>query len=148
MLTLHRHHPTPDEAALLAVVQAWRRFDWDRALLASCVAFHLILAVVLAIAPYDLVLTEGTRPVLDIASRYVWATVFLAVAAAVGSLHWMRSRLVHLAAWTAVTFLGGMWVTAFALAVLQGRGSAVGVVVWPFLYGPWVVVAFRSLGKR
>jgi hypothetical protein len=130
-------------------VNAWRRFHWDRFLLGWCAAFHLLAGLILAFAPLGQVLTEGTRPVLELASRHVWAVVFLAAAAASASLLWRAEPWRQLAAWLTVFPLGLMWLTAFTLAVLDGRGSALVVVVWPFLYIPWGLAAVRlGLGKR
>lgn len=151
MLTVAPRHWTDEEQALFTVVRWWRRlrFDWSQFLLAWCAAFHLITAITLALAPYDQILSQGTRPVLDIASRYVWAVAFAAVGLSITYLWRPRGRTVSKLIWVAALFLGGMWLTAFALAVFNGEGNAIGVVVWPFLYGPWAVVAVRrSLGKR
>lgn len=139
---------TEEEVALLTVVNRWRKFPWEPFLIGWCSAFHVITAVTLAFAPLDQVLTEGTRPVLEIASRQVWAVVFCAVGLAVAFVLRRRHDAAQWLIWLSVMFLGGMWLTAFGLAVLRGEGSAVGVVVWPFLYGPWAIVAFLSLGKR
>jgi hypothetical protein len=142
---------TPDQD-LEAIVKtaAWFTWPgWDRFLVAWCSLFHLAAAWVLATAPYKLVWTEGTAPVLELASRYVWAVDF----AAAGLLSWALLRtsraLVQMACWFVVMVTGGLWVTAFSLAVLRGEGSALGIVVWPFLYGPWAIVAVRvGLGRR
>lgn len=149
MLTVAPPHQRHSDEPLLGLLRRLRRFDWDRFLLGWCAAFHLLTAVTLAIFPRDQVLTEGTRPVLELASRYVWAVVFAAAGVAVAWLLRPRRRAARIPVWAAVLGLGGMWLTAFFLAVLDGRGSALGVVVWPFLYGPWAIVAVRSSsGKR
>lgn len=136
-----------EERALLDVVQTLWRFDWDRFLLAWCAAFHMLIAVTLFTAPWDQLLSAGTRPVFDIASRYVWGGVFLTVAVAL-VIHRPQAKWMRALAWMTVLFLGGTWLTAFSLAVLRGQGNAIGVIVWPFLYGPWAIVAYRSLRKR
>jgi hypothetical protein len=148
VLTMPRRQVT-DEAALLAVVKRWRRFEWDRFLIGLCAAFHLGVAVPLALAPVDQIVNAGTAPVFDIASRYVWAVAYLvAGSAAVLLLRW-RTPFVQCLTWFTVLPLGGLWWTAFVLAVLSGRGSAIGVVVWLTLYGLFSVVAVRvALGKR
>lgn len=140
---------TDDEAALLEVVKRWRRFEWDRFLIGLCGAFHLGVAVPLAFAPYGQIFNAGTEPVFELASRYVWAGLFLlAGVAAVALLRW-RTTPVQILTWFTVLPLGGAWLTAFALAVFNGRGSAIGVVVWLTLYGLFTVVAARiALGKR
>lgn len=122
---------------------------WDRFLIAWCAGFHIIAGFVLTGAPYELVLTEGTKPVLDLASRHVWAGIFIAAGLLCAGLLHRPWPVVQMAAWFVVLVTGGMWLTAFALAVWRGEGSALGVVVWPFLYGPWAIVAIRvGLGKR
>lgn len=114
-----------------------------------CLAFHLLTGVTLAAAPLNQVLTEGTRPVLELASRYVWAILFVTVGVALACLRHGLPSALRIPVWASMLGLGAVWLTAFSLAVLHGRGSALGVVVWPFLYGPWLVVAVRhSLGKR
>jgi hypothetical protein len=133
------------------VVRWWQRvhFDWQRFLVAWCAAFHLLIAFTLALAPYQQIYNAGTAPVYLIASRYVWAALFLV--AGLFSLLLLRRQtaLVQCLTWFTVLPLGGTWLTAFVLAVYAGRGSAIGVVVWPFLYLPWAVAGVRiALGKR
>lgn len=129
--------------------EAPRRWSWDQFLLAWCSAFHLLVGFTLAAAPLGQVLTEGTRPVLELASRYVWAAVFTLVGLAVACLRQRVPPVLRIPIWALTLGLGAVWLTAFSLAVLDDRGSALGVVVWPFLYGPWAVLAVRhSLGKR
>lgn len=138
-----------EEAALLDVVQLWRRFEWDRFLVTWCAAFHIAIAVPLAFAPEDQILNAGTRPVLELASRYVWAAAFLMAGVLTLFLLRRRTAPMQFLTWFTVLPLGGIWLTAFALAVLNGQGSAIGLTVWPFLYGPWAVAGVRmALGKR
>lgn len=126
-----------------------RRFDWPRFLLGWCVLFHAATALTLATAPWHQLLTQGTAPVFELASRYVWAAAFAAAAALSGALLHRPRPVLQALTWLTVMFLGGVWLTAFSLAVWDGAGSALGVVVWPFLYGPWAVVAMRlGLGRR
>ena len=133
----------------MSVVAQWRRFEWDRFLVAWCAGFHLLIAFTLTFAPYEQIFNAGTRPVFQIASRYVWAGIFLTAGLLALSLLRWRTTPVQILTWFVVLPLGGTWLTAFALAVLNGQGSAIGVVVWPFLYGPWAVAGIRiALGKR
>lgn len=122
---------------------------WERFLVASCALFHGLLAFTLAFAPYEQIYNAGTAPVYDIASRYVWAALFsVAAVAAVFLLH-RQTAPRQFVTWFTVLPLGAAWWLAFVLAVLNGRGSALGVVVWAVLYGIWAVVAIRiALGKR
>ena len=155
---LQRNHPvltalpplrTADEAALLDVVKQWRRFEWDRFLVGWCAAFHVATAVPLAFAPYEQIFNAGTAPVFAMFSRYVWAAVFLTVGIITASLLRWRTPLVQFLTWFTVLPLGGAWLTAFLLAVLDGRGSAIGLTVWIALYGPWSVAGVRiALGRR
>lgn len=135
---------------MLAVARAVSRFDWgwERFLHGMCVFFHGLMAVTLALAPLDQIYNAGTRPVFDLASRYVWAVAFAVVAVSLVLLRDTRRRGLLAAAWLLTVFLGGMWLTAFALAVSRGVGSAIGVVVWMTIYGIFAVVGYRSLGKR
>jgi hypothetical protein len=140
----------PEEVrSLLAFVTWFRRLTWDRYLLGACAAFHLIVGLLLAFAPYDQIYTAGTRPALELAPRHAWAVLFLAVGVAVATQTRTRRPGMRLFVWFAVLFLGGAWLTAFGSAVLTGSGSALGLGLWGFLYGLWATVAFRlGLGKR
>lgn len=146
-----RHREVEDPGALLAVARTMDRlkFNWERFLVGWCALFHVATAVPLALAPADQIVNAGTRPVFEMASRYVWAALFLLAGLLAASLlHW-RTPLMQLLAWFTVLPLGGVWLTAFALAVSKGEGSAIGLTVWPFLYGPWAVAGVRiALGKR
>ncbi len=135
--------------ALLDVVKRWRRFEWDKFLIGWCAVFHLATALPLAFAPRGQIVTAGTAPVFEIASRYVWAGLFLAAGLLCMALLYRQTALVQFLTWFTVLPLGGVWLTAFALAVADGRGNAIGLTVWPFLYGPWAIAAVRmALGKR
>jgi vacuolar-type H+-ATPase subunit I/STV1 len=127
-----------------------RRFDWQLFLIAWAAAFHLIIGFTLAVAPYDQIHNAGTAPVLAMGSRYSWALLFVVA----GTLSLLVSRNPRpggllFAAALVVFPLGAVWLAAFVAAVLQGNGSALSVVIWPFLYGPWCVAMLRvGLGKR
>lgn len=151
MLTVHPRFPIADEAVARVVVRWWQRiqFDWQRFLVGWCSAFHLLIAFTLACAPYEQIYNAGTAPVYQIANRYVWAFLFLLAGVLSAVLLRRPTTPVQLATWFTVLPLGGAWLTAFVLAVLDGRGSAIGVVVWPFLYGPFALAGVRlALGKR
>lgn len=143
--------PTPDDRQLLATVEHVRSYwpGWDRFLIAWCAAFHMAMAVPLAFAPRAQIVNAGTAPVYEIASRYVWAGIFLGAGLLAVAVLYRPPAWVQMLAWVAVFGVGGAWLTAFILAVLNDKGSAIGVTVWPFLYGPWAVAATRmALGKR
>ena len=108
---------------------------WGRFVIGASAAFHAALAVVLVTFPYEQLVTEGTRPVFDTWSRYVWAGSFAVAAVGLAaSLRWRKPAL-HVVVWLWVTFLFGAWLTPLSLAVLDGGGSPVAVVVLLFLYG-------------
>lgn len=151
VLTLHRHPTVPDEVALLTVGRWWLRFqfDWQRFLVGWAGAFHLLIAFTLTFAPYEQIYNAGTAPVYEIAPRYVWAALFLLAGLFALLLLRRQTTLMQCLTWFTVLPLGGAWLTAFVLAVIAGRGSAIGVVVWPFLYVPWALAGLRiALGKR
>lgn len=147
---MHRHR-TADEAALLEVGRMFQRlsFDWQRFIVAACAVFHLGISSALALAPLDQIYNAGTAPVFALANRYVWATLFALAGGMSVVLLRRRTTPVQLCWWFTVSPLGGAWWTAFVLAVLDGRGSAIGVVVWLVLYGIFSVAGLRiALGKR
>lgn len=109
-----------------------------------CGMFHLGTAVPLAFAPASQVVTAGTLPVFQMAPRPVWAVLFLVAGVAVLLLsERLGSFPLQLLTWFTVFPLGGLWLTAFSLAVVSGHGSALSIGVWVSLYGPWVVTAVR-----
>jgi hypothetical protein len=151
MLTVHPRFPIADEAVARVVLRSWQRFqfDWQRFLVGACAAFHLGVSAPLAFAPIDQILNAGTAPVFAIANRYVWAAAFLAAGTAATFLLRWQTTLTQCLTWFTVLPLGGLWWTAFVLAVIDGRGSAIGVVVWFTLYGLFAVAGARmALGKR
>jgi len=143
--------PRDEDRQLLATVETVRSYwpGWDRFLVGWCALFHIALAAPLAFAPARQIINAGTEPVFEIASRQVWSTIFLAAGLlTIAALHWQTAP-VQFITWLTVFGVGGAWLTAFTLAVLDDRGSAIGVTVWPFLYGPWAVAGIRmALGKR
>ena len=128
-------------------MQRVKRFDWERFLIATCTGFHALLGFTLVAAPIDQVYNAGTAPVFALAPRFVWGVLFLAAGFFSGLLLRYRAPLFQFAAWLLVFPLGTAWLAAFTLAVLQGHGSALSVVVWPTLYVSWAVLAVR-LGLR
>lgn len=125
------------------------RFDWQRFLIGWGGFIHLGFFSALAFAPYRQIYNAGTAPVYEIANRYVWAALFLLAGSLCFLLLRRQSALMHFATWFTVLPLGGAWLTAFILAVLDGRGSAIGIVAWIALYVPPAVAGVRlALGKR
>jgi hypothetical protein len=127
-----------------------RSFDWDRFLLAKCAVFHTLVAFTIFVAPWDQLYNAGTAPVWDMAPRSMWAAGFMAGAIASGlAAHYLPRGILLFFVALMVFPLGIIWFAAFVLAVLQGHGSALSVVVWPFLYSSWLVAIARlGLGKR
>lgn len=143
--------PHKDQEALMTVGRWMQQlqFDWQRFIVSACALFHLGVASALAAAPYEQIYNAGTAPVYEIATRYVWAAAFALAGLVSLVLLRRQSGLVQLAWWFSVLPLGGLWWTAFVLAVADGRGSAIGVVVWFVLYGIFSVAGVRiALGKR
>ena len=128
----------------------WSRFDWQRFLIFWCAVFHAAVAFTLACAPYWQILNAGTAPVFALASRYLWALLFaVAAASAVAMLLTNYRPGLQMLTWLTVFPLGGTWLVAFTLAVLQGHGSALSVIVWPVIYIPFALAAIRiGLGRR
>lgn len=143
--------PNEDDRTLIATVEQVRGWwpGWEWFLVAWCATFHVAMAVPLAVAPVEQIVNAGTQPVFDLASRYVWAVIFLTAGLLTGLVLHRQTAPLQLITWVTIFGIGGAWLTAFAVAVLNDRGSAIGVTVWPFLYGPWAVAGIRmALGKR
>lgn len=124
-------------------------FRWEQFLIRWCAAFHGLMALIFAVAPLEQLHNAGTDPVFRLASRSVWALLFALCAG--GSLLMLHKYHpgVQLATWVLVFSVSAIWFAAFLLAVVHHRGSAISIIVWPFLYGPWIVAALRvGLGKR
>ena len=149
------HHPVyalDDQDALLKVatsVQRVREFDWAKFLLRCGMTLHLVAAVVVGTWPYEQLLTEGTRPVFELAPRSVWALLFIGGGLLLLALSMQPTTA--LAAFTGLltSLVGGAWLTAQFLAVKRGDGSPMALAMWPFLYLPWLTVVARlAAGKR
>jgi hypothetical protein len=134
----------------------WIHDRWARLIVAICAGFHLLLALVLVVAPVQTVITEGTLPVFELMGRYAWAVWFL-FAGIASALLVMKPTIPRMVAtWGSVIPLGFAWSGTFAISVIQGRGSAIGLVVWPTLLtvfavaGMWIATheALRSPDGR
>jgi len=146
MLIAHPHVIGSKERRTLATVT--RKFRaWVPGLVLSCAAFHILAGLILGFAPEAVIVSKGTQPVLELLPREVWAVIFIGVGVLVYCLFSRIHRLSSIAIRTVVLWVAGAWFTTFLLAVFRGEGNAIGLIIWPFLYGPWLL-AMRSLGKR
>lgn len=128
-----------ERVALLDYVQWWRRVDWDRVAVGVIAGFFVWLSLTLMLAPTQQVLTQGSRPAFDLAPPHVWAWGFLLGGVAAT---WLAARVTGLrqaVAWFLVAPAQTVWLGASVMAVLEGGGSAIGVVLWS------VVLAFTAL---
>lgn len=111
----------------------WLHDRWARLIIAFCASFHLLMALVLAFASEDVVVTSGTLPVFTLMGRGAWAVVFL-IAGVASALLVARVTVPRMiVTWGTVIPLGFAWTGTFAIALIEGRGSAIGLVVWPTL---------------
>lgn len=104
---------------------------WERFLLAEAVVFHALCALALA---------GG--------AQWSWAVAFAVAAAAAGLLLRHVTAATQIVTWYVIFPLGVAWGVTLAYGVGDSAASTLGVVAWPFLYLPWVVVAVRlALGR-
>lgn len=111
----------------------------------GCVAaFHLLVAITIALAPRNQIVTPGTSAIFGTIPLPAWVLWFgltggVAVAATV------RATATRLAlTWIGVFPLGIAWIYGFSVAVTHGRGNAVFAIVWPFLLIWWLTLAVRA----
>jgi hypothetical protein len=142
-----------EQEALLTVVDHLRRLDWDRIAVGIVAVMHLWLAVTLVLAPRVQVLTQGSRPAFDLMPPEWWA-VWLAVGGIIAVALVLRVTAVRqVFAWLVVAPAQTVWLAASVLAVTQGGGSAIGVVLWSVLLAFTALTAIRlaiayASGKR
>jgi len=117
----------------------WLRDHAARIILTICSAFHLLMAAVLAFMPEDLVVTEGWLPVFTLMGRHPWAVVYLIAGVSAAALVAKATLPRMICTWGTVVPTGFAWTGTFAIGVIQGRGSAIGLVVWPTLLSVFVV---------
>lgn len=134
------HLPLSDEEmALMTVARWWQRTDWDRVGVAVVAAFYLWMALTLMLAPHVQILNQGSKPAFELMPPPVWATAFIIGGAAAIALAWRVTGVRQVVVWSVVFPAQAMWLSASVLAVLQGGGSAIGVVLWS------VILAFTAL---
>jgi len=123
----------------MTVARWWQRTDWDRVAVSIIAAFYLWLSLTLVLAPASQVLTQGSRPAFDLFAPGWWAVGFLVGALAAVALAQHVTGARQVAAWLFIFPAQTVWLGASVLAVLQGGGSAIGVVLWS------VILAFTAL---
>jgi hypothetical protein len=142
-----------EEEALLNLVLKLRRLDWDRIAVGIVAVMHLWLAFTLVFAPRVQVLTQGSRPAFDLFPPERWA-VWLALGGIAATALAVRVTAVRqVLAWFVVAPAQTVWLAASVLAVTQGGGSAIGVVLWSVLLAFTALTAIRlaiayASGKR
>lgn len=100
----------------------------------------LVLGVVIAAGPQQLVVTSGSMPLFEVwpdswsltGARIAWGVAWVAAALALVALSWRTTHVwMQVVAWsTAAT--SGMWAAGFVWFAIDGRGSAIGAVVFTF----------------
>lgn len=115
--------------------------NWLRIELACLAAVHIVLGGIVALGDQALVVTTGSRPVFEIWPsvlsvsdlRWLWGYVFV-IGGALFLWTASRQRIGRMiAAEIAVGFGHGTWSVSLFIAVLDGRGSAIGTVLFPAL---------------
>lgn len=100
----------------------------------------LMLGLVVALAPAQVIVTAGSRPIIDVwpdaltltQSRVAWGVCWCLAAFAMVALSWRPTHLwMQIVVWsTAGT--SGIWSAGSLWFAVQGRGSAIGAVVFTF----------------
>lgn len=128
--------------------------DWLALQLPVIAGFHALMWSALMFAPAEQVVTVGTLPVLTMidgvsieAHRMIWAVVFAVCAGFIGLMWRRRCIMLELVAWMVVIPVGFIWAGTFALAVIDGSGSAIGLTIWVSLLCWWGTVAL-GIGLR
>lgn len=137
--------------------QVLNRVDWLRLELAIIAAFHVIAGFTIGCAPRSQIVTAGTLPVFEMfpslltvdQARFWWAVSYTVAGAFAAVLLFRVTSAMQWITWLTVIPIGCTWVGTFSLAVLNGQGTALGVVVWMTLLLWWGTVAIRiALGGR
>ena len=110
----------------------------------GCVAtFHLAVALTVAAAPREQVITPSTEAIFGTVPPAIWVLWF-GLTGAIAAAATVRATSIRLAlTWCGVFPLGAAWIYGFSAAVTDGRGNAVFALVWPFLLAWWVTLAVR-----
>jgi hypothetical protein len=79
----------------------------------------------------------------------VWAFLFVGGGVSLAVVWSGPSPLVRLGVLIGTLLVGGAWLTTFALAVVRDESSPLPVVLWFFLYVPFLLgIGSRASGKR
>ena len=151
MLTVHPHQQ--EQEALLTVARWWQRADWDRVAVSVIAGFYLWLSATLLLAPQGQILTQGSAAAFGLMPPDVWAIGFFVGGVAAASVAWHVTGARQAIAWFMVFPAQTVWLGASILAVVQGGGSAIGVVLWSVILSFTVLTAVRlavayTSGKR
>lgn len=111
-----------------------------RAEMTTVAVVTALLGVVVAVAPFEVVVTTGSLPIIEVwpdswsldQSRGAWGIAYGAAAAALVALSWRPHHLwMQVVVWsTAAT--SGIWSAGSLYFASQGRGSAIAAVVFTF----------------
>lgn len=138
MLTMHPHQHTETARHILR----WRhRGSRNQVLMGVVALLHLWGGVNMLFAPRNL-FTEGTRPVFALAPPVVWGCIFLLGGVLVALLISRVTAVRQVITWMVVVPTQTVWLAASVLAVLQGRGTAMGVT---FLVAAWLWTVITAL---
>lgn len=134
-----------EQEALMQVAAWYERLwpGWARFLIALCAVFHLWTGITVLTAPARQVVNAATVPVFALAPRSVWAVAFVLVGIGAGSLFFRVTLPRTILLWSLLIPLFFSWEGAFVLAVLDDKGSALSVIIWPTLYLPFIAAALR-----
>ena len=115
--------------------------DWPRDV-SFIAAVHIVFGLVIGLAPAEVVVTDGSRPVFQILpaildvdeARAAWAVAYIITGLFVLALSWRPSKvgLMHFA-WVPCGFTNGIWSLVFLIAAFNNQGSALGAVIFPTL---------------
>ena len=129
--------------------RSWlRRRNLLRLELGAVALFHLLVAVTIAAAPREQVITPGTSAIFGTVPLYVWVAWFAITGLAAVATVVRVTPLRLWTTWAGAFPLGLAWIYGFSVAVPAGKGNAIFALVWPFLLIWWALTAIRmELGR-
>ena len=111
----------------------------------GCVAaFHLIIALIILLAPEERYISPGTAAIFGTIPPDVWAGMLLCTATAAAAATVRPTPIRLWLTWCQTFPVGCGWVYGFSTALANGHGSAIFPVVWVFLLIWWVLTAVRT----